>query len=271
MGIPQLAARRLRRKDASGLRLAAEAGVHGVYVSNALLAGQHDGLVLSIDGVDCGLAWFGRRGNLVLIANEHSDGRHLEFANHVRSSRWSWRIVLGPAAIVEELAAQQTRSPLAHRTQIYYEGGREHADPQVVRDDVRLPVPADRERLARATLALNASDLNIAPSRVDRRWLYNMIDERIREHTTRVLGPVGELSSKLDFGSAGAAGTVLEGVFTFPDTRGRGLGAGLVATCMAQAEGLLTLHVAEHNRSARSAYERAGMREAGSCRLLLIT
>jgi predicted GNAT family acetyltransferase len=32
----------------------------------------------------------------------------------------------------------------------------------------------------------------------------------------------------------------------------------------------LSLHVAEHNRAARSAYERAGMREVGSCRLLLL-
>jgi ribosomal protein S18 acetylase RimI-like enzyme len=32
----------------------------------------------------------------------------------------------------------------------------------------------------------------------------------------------------------------------------------------------VSLHVAEHNRAARSVYERAGMREAASCRLLLL-
>jgi hypothetical protein len=43
-----------------------------------------------------------------------------------------------------------------------------------------------------------------------------------------------------------------------------------VATVLHEIRGSAILHVGRHNRPARSAYERAGMREAGGCRLLLL-
>jgi len=260
----------MRRGDDAAVALATAAGVHGVYVRNALSAGLHDGFVFTVDGKDCAVAWFGPRGNLVIVSDERVAGHERELAAAVLRGRWSWRIVLGDPAVVDALAEAVPRTSLAHRDQIYYVGDRDAANPRHVREDVREPERRDRDRLARATLALNASDLNIAPDRVDRRWLYNTIDDRIHDGTTRVLGPVGGLWTKLDFGSDGPGGVVIEGVFTFPERRGRGLGADLVASCMAQSAGVVSLHVAEHNRSARSSYERAGMREAGSCRLLLL-
>lgn len=270
MNIAGLEARKLRKNDEVGLALATSAGVPGVYVHNALAEGLRDGLVFSVDGDACGLAWFGPRGNLVIVGNERLQGHERAVADHVRASGLPWRIVMGDTAIVDALGENLPRTPLAQRTQVYYVGTRQDVSSSLVREDMRLPEPRDRERLARATLALNASDLNIAPSRVDRRWLYKMIDERIADGSTRVIGPTGELWCKLDLGSDGPGGPVLEGVFTFPDRRGRGLGSALVATCIAESELPVCLHVAEHNRAARSAYERAGMREVATCRLLLL-
>jgi predicted GNAT family acetyltransferase len=271
MNNADLNVRRLVKNDAGGRSLAVAAGMHGVYVQNALAAGQHDGLVFMLDDLECGLAWFGPRGNLVLLTDERLDGLEQQIAEYIQASRWSWRIVLGPSAVVETLAAGLAMPPLAHRKQIYYVGSPENAPRTLVREDMRLPVSEDREALARATLALNASDLNIAPARVDRRWLYRMIDERIGDGSTRVLGPVGDIWTKLDYGTDGPGGAMLEGVFTFPNRRGLHLGAELVATCMANATVPVSLHVSEHNRSARAAYERAGMREVSSCRLLLLS
>jgi hypothetical protein len=85
-----------------------------------------------------------------------------------------------------------------------------------------------------------------------------------------VLGPRGGIYSKLDLGSDGPGGLVIEGVFTFPEQRGRGRATALVAACLRGAAGAVTLHVSAHNRPARAAYERAGMIEAGRCRLLLL-
>ena len=107
-------------------------------------------------------------------------------------------------------------------------------------------------------------------ARVDRRWLRDTIDERIAGGLTRALGPVGGLRSKLDFGSDGPGGLVLEGVFTFPEYRGAGLASRLVATCLHRAPATVCLHVGMHNAPARAAYERAGMTLAGRCRLLLL-
>lgn len=261
--------RKLRKKDAAGLALAAEAGVRGVYVHNALDAGLHDGLVFSVDDEACGIAWFGPRGNLIVVSDERMQGRERAVTDAIEASGLPWRIVMGEPKIVDLLAENLARTPLAHRSQVYYAGSAADASAKLVREDVRKPVGADRERLARATLALNASDLNIAPSRVDRTWLYRMIDDRIAEGSSRVIGPEGGLWSKLDYGSQGPGGAVLEGVFTFPDRRGRGLGAEIVATCMAHEPLPVCLHVAEDNRAARSAYDRAGMRPVGTCRILL--
>lgn len=262
--------RRLGRDDSAAEQLAACAGAHGAYVQNALAAGGADGLVFEVDGSPVAAAWFGVRGNLVIVSSPGVAGHEVEVAAEIVRSRWSWRIALGDAAVVDAIGDQIGRSALAHRDQVYYIGDPADATTKLVRDDVRGPERGDRARLARATLALNASDLNIAPERVDRRWLYNTIDERTREGSTRVLGPVGEFWTKLDFGSQGPAGVVVEGVYTFPEVRGRSLGAALVASCMARAEAQISLHVAEHNTAARRCYERAGMREAGRCRLLLL-
>ena len=262
--------RRLRRVDPPAEALARSSGVHGVYVTNALAAGQAAGLLFERRGSAAVVAWFGPRGNLVLVCSSDVAGYEDQVADHVLQSSLTWRIALGDGALVDALRRRGKRSVLTHRKQIYYAGSAGHAASEWIREDLRVPSAGDRERLARATLALNAADLNIAPDRVDRRWLYNTIDDRIRERTTRVFGAVGALESKVDFGSAGPGGIVLEGVYTFPESRGKGLGASIVATCMAESDVETSLHVAEDNYPARRAYERAGMRQVGDCKLLLL-
>lgn len=265
-----LQTRRLVKGDAGAVAVARAAGAHGIYVQNALAAGLYDGYALVVDGRDEGVCWFGPRGNLVVAASDACAPFADRVAQLVQQARWPWRIAMGPAGTIGALRDAVGRAPLVDREQVYYVGVAADAPASAVRDDVRRPGRDDRERLARATLALNASDLNIAPGRVDRRWLYDTIDDRIADGTTRVLGPVGGLWCKLDFGSDGPGGRVIEGVFTFPERRGRGLGRDLVASVLREAPGLVSLHVGEHNRPARAAYEKAGMREAGRCRLLLL-
>jgi GNAT superfamily N-acetyltransferase len=263
--------RELLFDDDGAAALATAAGAHGVYVRNALAAQEGDGFVVARGGRDAGVVWLGPRGNLVVVADgDRLDELATRIADEVARRHRPWRIAMGPVAIVDHLRERLPVKPLACRDQVYYVGDRTTAAAAHVRDDVRLPQRADRDRLVQATLALNASDLNVDPARVDRRWLRDTIDERIAAGTTRVIGPVGALRCKLDFGSSGPGGTVIEGVFTFPDARGLGFATGLVATCLAQAEGDVCLHVGAHNKPARAAYEAAGMHAGGSCRLLLL-
>ena len=85
-----------------------------------------------------------------------------------------------------------------------------------------------------------------------------------------MIGAPGDLTCKLDIGSRGPYGVVVEGVYTFPEVRGRGLASGLVATVAARADApLVCLHVAADNLPAVRAYRSAGMAELGDCHLLL--
>lgn len=247
--------------------LAIAAGVHGVYVRNALHRGEGQGLLLLADGRPAGLCWFGERGNLVVLAPDLDPGA---VAAAIQVCRLPFRLAMGPAGVVDRLASLCTRPPLVLRDQCYYVAAPGDATAALCSADVRPAQVGDRDRLAQATLQLNESDLNIAARRVDRRWLRDTIDERIADGSTRVLGPVGGFSAKLDFGSDGPGGQVIEGVFTFPTARGKGAARSLVATCIAAAARPVCLHVGEHNHPARRAYEHAGMHLAGRCRLLLI-
>ncbi len=257
----------LAHDDPRALGMAVAAGVHGVYVQNALAQGEGEVLLLQGRGGAEGLCWFGSRGNLVVIAERFDPAA---VAAAIAASRLSFRLAMGPAAIVDALVARCSRPPLLLRNQVYYRGDAASANRALASDSVRSAEVADRDRLAQATLQLNASDLRIDPARVDRRWLRDTIAERIAEGTTRVLGPVAGFDAKLDYGSLGPGGIVVEGVFTFPEARGRGIASRLVATCLLQAEQPMCLHVGEHNRPARAAYERAGMTAVETCRLLLL-
>jgi predicted GNAT family acetyltransferase len=264
-----LLTRPLSCDDAGARCLAAAADAHGIYVLNALARDEGEGSVLIQDGRDVGLVWFGPRGNLVLIAPPELEPEAVADVVH-RAAR-PWRIAMGPAGIVDALRERRAGKPLLHRDQVYYTCTPQQAKAEFVTAAVRTAQRADRDRLVQATLLLNQSDLNIDPARVDRRWLRDSVDERINDGSTRVLGPLGSPDCKLDFGSEGPAGTVIEGVFTFPAARGRGLATQLVASCIAAADtARVCLHVGLHNDPARCAYERAGMVAVDKCRLLLL-
>ncbi|MBL8734621.1 MAG: GNAT family N-acetyltransferase [Planctomycetes bacterium] len=249
--------------------LAAAAGAHGVYVVNALAAGEGDGFVLRADGAPRAVAWCGPRGNLVVVCESRYEAAlTTALLDGIERERLVWRIVMGPTPVVDGLRDRLPGKPLVHRDQLYFCGDRTLA--AALRGvAVRPAEAADRDGLVQATLLLNQSDLNIQPARVDRRWLRDTVDERIRDGVTWVAGPPAGIWCKLDIGSDGPAGRVIEGVFTFAERRGQGLAAALVAACLAVAPGQVTLHVSAQNHAAQRAYARAGMRPAGGCRLLL--
>lgn len=267
-----LTCQKLSRAAGLGKRLAQAANVHGVYVHNALLRGEERGFAFGRDAADEGVCWFGPRGNLVVLGPAVALAPAVAdaVAERIQRSRLPWRIAMGPAGIIDALRARCVGTPLVHRNQVYYVGDPATVDRSLIRADLRAAEIGDRERIVQATLELNHLDLLIDPARVDRRWLYDTVDERIQDGTTRVLGSVGQVDCKLDLGSIGPGGVVIEGVFTFADLRGRGLASALVASTIADLDQPVGLHVGEQNTSARRAYERAGMREIDRCRLLLL-
>ena len=267
------------------LELARDCGVNGIYVANWLASrpvgadgperperDQDSAELQALWGEHAllGLCFFGGRGNLVVL--EREELAPAAVAHAVQRSLWGWRIVLARAPIVAALADRESVRPLVRREQVWYGVEPERVPAELLRDDVRAAAVDDVSALMDAALQLNHSDLHVEPRRVNRAWLQSMIEQRIAEGTTRCLGEPGRLSSKLDLGSTGAFGVVLEGVYTRPAARGQGFAKRLVATVSARdaaGSGLSCLHVAADNAAARRAYESAGMRELGRCWLML--
>lgn len=266
----RLVTRELRADDAEAVALVAAAGAHGVYVRNALAEGEGRGVVMAADGRAAAVAWSGPRGNLIVVADPAAaEATATRLVDEIAAREWSWRIAMGPEPALARLRDRLARPPLCWRDQVYYRGERATSPAPRAPIESRLAQRADRDRLAMATLALNHADLNVDPARVDRRWLRDSVDERIAAGDTLVVGPPGAFWCKLDHGSRGPGGVVIEGVFTFPERRGQGFATALVAASIAEREEPSILHVGRHNLPARAAYEAAGMVEAGSCKLLL--
>ena len=257
------------------MRLAAAAGVHGVYIQNVLTdraADRVSGEFLAFHGADAllGVAYFGPRGNLLVILGAALDPEAV--AREILTSLWAWRIVLAPAAVVHALVARGRMRPLVNRQQVYYAVTAETLAREEVSGEVRLAEKRDLKALMEASLHLNETDLHVDRWRVDRDWLRRNTRERIRRGWTYVLGAVGEPVAKLDFGSAGPAGVVIEGVYTWPRVRSKGHASGLIAAVCCSvfdSHPLVCLHVSADNDPARRAYEKCGMTEAGVCQLML--
>ena len=285
------------------LALCRAAGVHGMYVTNCLApnsrpplavdsdeGGPHpEDRILAFYGAEAllGLAWFGRRGNLILVEREPLDPARLVPA--ILSVDAGWRIALGSQAVLAGLAQREQHPVLVFREQVYYGLGADlieldpsesetaGIDPSLITDDVRTPVRKDIPALVDAALELNAADLNVDRWRVNLGWLRDSIKRRIKEDRTRVIGPIGQPWAKLDIGSRGAGGIMIEGVFTREEERGKGHATRLVATVADRAlrgtelgcSDQVSLHVDAANEAARRAYERAGLRQLGGCHLLL--
>ncbi|MEY2980644.1 MAG: hypothetical protein RL562_871 [Planctomycetota bacterium] len=255
--------------------LAARAGAHGVYVGNSLAAGEGFAELVGLRGPEGDLrvlGWFGERGNLVVVADEtHADGTD-ELLAYLHSRRATWRICLGPDAVVRALASAGTGQALVDRTQVYYRAVSARVPRPASNAEVRLAVRADVPALVEASLDLHATDLLVPAWRVHRGWLRDSVRARVRAGHTFVIGPVGAPLSKLDLGSSGSSGVVLEGVHTVETARGRGLASrlvGAVAARLVDAVPTVCLHVDQDNVAARRAYARAGMDPVGTCRLLL--
>ncbi len=216
------------------------------------------------------LAYFGSRGNLIFLQRVPLDP--VQVAKALLQSHWTWRIALAPATVVQALVDCGGLLPTVQRRQCYYGMLPSDVQPSLVDESLRQAECKDVRPLMAAALDLNASDLNVEAWRINKDWLKRHVKERCSDGTTLVLGPVGKPQAKLDLGSWGPYGTVLEGVYTWPDFRGQGLAGCLVASVVAKAvdpASLFCLHVAESNAAARRAYEKVGMQEMGDCTLML--
>lgn len=138
---------------------------------------------------------------------------------------------------------------------------------------LRFAVSEDLERLCDAALELSREDLGVDPTRVDRELLRAHVRERIRAGQCLVLGPAGDVRCKLDVAVSGRHGALIEGIYTLPSWRGRGLARRAVAGSLdrlLQSSPVVGLHLAADNAAARRAYGAAGMQQVATWQLLML-
>ncbi len=245
-----------------------------IYLKNRILeerrrvaAGQGDQAEGDFYGVFSGeglelLAWFDRGGALVLSAGDPESVKPLR--RLCLDGYRGLRVLIGsggPVRRLTELLGNKVRKPLFRSQPFLLVDSKDALGPTC---EVRPAKEADLAWLLDANLRLNDEDLGVDPARVDPIMLEARIRERLERGYTWVHDEGREPVSKLDIGSCGSYGALIEGVFTENRVRGQGHAARLVAAVSA---GLLAdyprvgLHVGRDNESAVRAYKTAGFHE----------
>ncbi len=257
--------------------LAGEPEVHLYFLSRLekeLDRGRGGGRILLLRdraGTVRGGLFLGRDRNLAV---SRLPGESLPlFVRTVLSEGKGTQVAVSPKREVDALAGglAPRLDPLLHRDQVLY----------VVKRGMPLGpaaedlVPAgerDLPWLAEAGYALAREDLGVPSWALSRPRLRRVAAGRIRKGKTFVIRREGRPAFKVNLAVRTREGVLIEGVFTDPEHRGRGLASrGVAALCalLLEEHPLVALHVGPQNLPARRAYERAGLREKEKLGLLL--
>lgn len=216
-------------------------------------------------------AWFGN--NRVACIGPGNAEHAAALRRVALGSERGFRIMIGPR--------EETQSFLAairDRVRVDFE----RSQAFLVVEDARLlgsglhartATPADVEWLVDASLSLNEEDLHLARHKVDRTLLTRRVYERSMAGASWIADEDGHPVCKLEVGSTGPAGALIEGVYTEAAHRGRGLARRLVATVAAEllaTSKKVGLHVGRDNVAARAAYHAAGFREVDDLWIALL-
>ncbi|NUS72802.1 MAG: GNAT family N-acetyltransferase [Corynebacteriales bacterium] len=178
--------------------------------------------------------------------------------------------ILGPMAQVRELwrllnpfwgPAREVRAsqPLLVTT----------TNPEVASDpNVRLAVATDLPALEPAAVAMYTEEVGVNPLIQDGGTaLRRRLEHLVSNQRVYVRLEHGQVIFKAEIGSVALGVCQVQGVWVHPNWRGRGLGAGGMATVTIDAlrriAGTVSLYVNDYNAPARAIYRRCGYRQVG--------
>jgi GNAT superfamily N-acetyltransferase len=283
LGVGHLQTRPLGPQDhAPALALLAAEGHQGLYLQNLISAARDHGTcvgrlygVFAAEGLRA-IAFFGDGRQFTASTSDAESATAI--ADLAAGDERGWRMFVGPPSVAGALGARRSiaRHLELDRAQPFLGiVARARIPRHLLAGEPRLrpAVLADIDPLCAASLELNREDLGIEPHRVDHELLRQHFRNRVESGLCFVLGPPGAIECKVDVASTGVHGALIEGIYTVPNRRGRGLARRAVA---ALVDRLLTthpvvgLHMAADNLAARVAYLAAGMSEIAGWRLLLL-
>ncbi|HEX7354407.1 MAG TPA: DUF4081 domain-containing protein [Mycobacteriales bacterium] len=142
--------------------------------------------------------------------------------------------------------------------------------PRVEPDRAVRPVRPDQlEILLPAAVAMYTEEIGFSPAGSDGGALYRArVAELIAQGRAFARIEEGRVLFKAEIGAATDKACQVQGVWTAPEHRGRGLGAaGTAAVALAAQAAIaprVSLYVNDHNRVAQRVYERVGFRRVGT-------
>lgn len=142
--------------------------------------------------------------------------------------------------------------------------------PQVEPDErVRRVRPDELDVLLPAAVAMYTEEIGFSPSGTDGGALYRArVAELIAQGRAFARIEEGRVLFKAEIGAATHHACQVQGVWTAPRLRGRGLGAAGTAAVAAAAQATISprvsLYVNDHNRVAQRVYERVGFHRVGT-------
>jgi GNAT superfamily N-acetyltransferase len=122
---------------------------------------------------------------------------------------------------------------------------------------------SDEDEVMRVSAAMHLEEMGEDPLTIDPAGYRRRVRTLINRNWTFIARAEGRIAFKMDIGCAGDRVGQIQGVYTPPELRGRGLATAGMAACCALAFGqfpILSLYVNDFNHPAVALYERLGFR-----------
>ena len=224
------------------------------------------------EGMLDGVVFFGHRRGVVLAGSSESFVRAA--ATLAQGKESGWVILVAPCSAADRfLSHYRWRGRRMHlnRLQDFYVV--RAGDLTSNRIPVRRAVAADLESVVEMSERMLLEDFGLGEGSLSRDGIRESMRRKIQDGQTWLVEQDGGPVFKVDVSAQYAGGSQIEGVFTRPEHRGRGIAQrGVASVCseLLETSEFVSLHVARGNAPARRCYEAAGFRPSGEFRLVLL-
>jgi hypothetical protein len=261
----------LARRSEENIYMLSRIAVDGVVNEESSAHGRFYGH-FAAEGLD-GVAFFGHRKGVVLAGEGEEFLR--DAASLALGTESDWVILVAPLAAADGFLSHyrwRGRAMHLNRVQEFYvlRPGMVVAEP----GPLRRATLADLDVIVDMSERMLREDFDLAEGSLSREGIRESMRSKIRDGRTWLLEENGEAVFKVDVSAQYSGGSQIEGVFTRPHRRGRGIArAGLAALSneLLATSPFVSLHVDRENAPARRAYERTGFRAHSLFRLVLLS
>jgi hypothetical protein len=260
----------LGREPEDNIYLLSRVAMDGVVNEESTAHGRFYGHFTG-DDLD-GVVFFGHRRGVVLAGSGDEFMRCA--AALALGPEADWVILVGPRSATESFLSHyrwRGRPTHINRIQDFYVLRAEGLPQSSSR--VRAAALADLEAVVDMSEQMLLEDFRLPAGSLSRDGIRESMRQKITDGRTWLLEDRGEVVFKVDVSAQFSGGAQIEGVFTRPQSRGRGFARdGVAAVCreLLRTSAFVSLHVDRDNTPARRAYEHAGFRRHSEFRLVLL-